>query len=88
MINQFEAQMQLECAAVVGSKGVALGVSPLVHVEGVNVLAGNLPLLQEVDDPLVHTHRTNGQDHSQLLAGFLGQLHPLVRVEENGVKCL
>ena len=64
----------LEGAGVGGLQGVALGVGPLVHVEGVHVLAGDLPLVQEVGDPAVHAHGANGQDESDLFLALLGQL--------------
>ena len=39
--------------------------------EAVNVLAVHIPLLKEVDRPLVHAHRTDRQDERNLLARVL-----------------
>ena len=62
---------ELEAGKItIDDQGVALAVCPLVHVEAVNVLAVNVPLLQEVNSPLVHTHRTYGKNHSELFASF------------------
>ena len=38
------------------------------------MVAADVPLLQEVDGPAVHTHGTYGDDHSQLLALVTGEL--------------
>ena len=61
----------LERGGVGRGQGVAVGVSPLVHVEAIDVLAVDVPLLQEVDRPLVHAHRADGEDEDQLAALFL-----------------
>ena len=63
----------LERGGVGCGQRVALGVSPLVHVEAVDVLAVHIPLFQEIDRPLVHAHRANRQDENQLSALFLGE---------------
>ena len=64
----------LESSGIGAGQGVAVGISPLVHVEAVNMLAVDVQLLQEVNSPLVHTHGANGQDQDQLTAFFLGLL--------------
>ena len=55
---------------------VALGVAPLVHVEPVDMGAGNAPFFQEVDRPFVHSNGTNRQDEGNLflLAARFGDL--------------
>ena len=52
----------LECAGVLRRQGHARAIAPLVHVEAVNVIAGDVPLLEEIDGPAVHSHRADGQD--------------------------
>ena len=47
-----------------------LAVAPFVHVESEDVVAGDVPLLEEVDRPAVHPHRPDRQDHRRLLAGL------------------
>ena len=64
----------LERAGVVRRQGVALGVGPFVHVEAVDVIAGDAPLLEEVDRPAVHAHRADRQDEGERPAGLAGQL--------------
>ena len=64
----------LERGGVARGQGVALGVGPLVHVEAVDVLAVHVPSLQEIDRPLVHTHRADRQDEDELAPFFLGEL--------------
>ncbi len=65
----------LERARVTGGERVAGGVAPLVHVEAVDVVAGNAPLGEEVDDPAIHAHRADRQDQRQLLAGVAASLY-------------
>ena len=64
----------LERGGVAGGEGIALGVGPLVHVEAVDVLAVDVPRLQEIDGPLVHTHRAERQDEDELAAFLFGEL--------------
>ena len=49
-------------------KGIALAVSPLVHVERRDMIAANVPFFQEVYRPLVHSHRSYGKDHREFFA--------------------
>ena len=58
----------------VADEGVALRVRPLVHVEAPHVLAVLVPLLEEVDRPLVHAHRTDREDEDDLLLAVRGLL--------------
>ena len=58
----------LKSSRVVRWQRVACGVAPLVHVEAVDVLARDAPLGQKVHGPAVHSHRTDGQDESELFA--------------------
>ena len=57
--------------ARVADERVALAVGPLVHVEAPHVTARDVPLLEEVDRPLVHAHRPDGKDERDLLAALL-----------------
>ena len=60
----------LECSLVGRRKGIAFAVCPLVHIERINVVALDLPFSEEVNSPLIHTHRTYGEDESDLFACF------------------
>ena len=64
----------LERTGVIRRQRVALAVCPLVHIEGVNVTAGHIPLLQEVDNPLIHTHRPYGKDKRNLFLSIFCEL--------------
>ena len=71
----------LEGAGVLGGKRDAVAVAPLVHVEPVDVVAGDAPLLEEVDRPAVHSHRSDRQDQGDgaaLLARPADRLGDLV----------
>ena len=56
----------------IADERIALLVGPLVHIEAPHVLAGDVPLLEEVDSPLVHSHRTYRKDERDLLSRILG----------------
>ncbi len=55
-------------------QGIPLGVGPLVHVEPVNVIAGDVPFLQEVNRPAIHAHGSDGQDQRERPTSSPGQL--------------
>ena len=64
----------LESCGIRAGQSVAVSISPLVHVEAIDVLAVDVQLLQEVNSPLVHAHGADRQDQNQLTALFLGLL--------------
>ena len=71
----------LECAGMLGRQRHARAVAPLVHVEAVNVIAGDVPFLEEIDGPAVHAHRADGQDQrgrSIMVTGLLDRPGDLV----------
>ena len=68
----------LERPGVVGGEGRAVAVAPLVHVEAVDVVAGDAPLLEEVDRPAVHSHRADRQDQGRR-AGPASRVRRIVR---------
>ena len=60
---------------------VALAVRPFIHVEGRDMVAGDVPLLQEEGSPAVHAHGADRQDQRQLdtlVAGFFNLQRDLV----------
>ena len=64
----------LERGRVGVGQRVAVGIRPLVHIEGIYMIARDLPLVNEVGCPTVHTHGTYGKDHGKLSALFFGLL--------------
>src|ERR1039458_4862256 len=52
--------------------GVAVGVTPLVHVEAVDMIAWNIPFLEEIEGPAVHAHWSYRQDQRQLTPRIAG----------------
>src|ERR1700722_9529861 len=52
----------LEGAGVVRRQRIVFRVGPLIHVETVDMVAGDAPFAQEIDGPAIHPHRTNREN--------------------------
>ena len=84
----------LEGAGIVRRQRVALRVGPFVHVEAVDVIAGDAPFLEEIDRPAIHAHRADRQDECERPARLAGELdfagdlvaHVGVEVLERGAR--
>jgi hypothetical protein len=55
----------LKSAGVVRRQRVALRIGPFVHIEPMNVLAGNAPFFEEIDSPAIHAHRPDGENQGK-----------------------
>ena len=56
-------------------QSIALGISPFVHIEAPDMGAIDIPLLKEVNRPLVHSHRTDRKNEGDFAPLFFSLLN-------------